>query len=48
MISPSQVTPPETPIPSLLSLLPFASMSVLLHQPTYPHLTDLAFPYTGH
>ena len=43
MISPFPVTPPNNPIPSVHSLLPFASMRVLLHScPTAP-----ASPYSG-
>ena len=47
MISPFLVTPPQPPIPSHFSPLPFASMRVLLHPFTHSRLTPLASPYAG-
>ena len=47
MISPFLVTPPQHLILPPLSLLPFASMRVLLHPFTHSHLTTLTSPYAG-
>ena len=47
MIFPFPVTlPPPPPMPSLLFLLPFASMRELFHLLTHSCLTILASPYT--
>ena len=47
MISPFQVTPPQTPYPISPSLFPFASMRMLLHPLPHFCLTALAIPYAG-
>ena len=47
MISSLPATPPQAPIPSLLSLLPFASLRVLLHPLTHTGLTTLVSPYAS-
>ena len=47
MKSPFLVIPQQTLILFSLSLLPFASMRVLLHPLTHSCLTALASPYAG-
>ena len=47
MISPFPVTPPQTPIPFPL-ILPFASMSRLLHPLTHFCLSPQHIPELGH
>jgi hypothetical protein len=44
MLSPFQISPPETPYPIPISP---ASIRVCLHPSTHSCLPDLAFPYTG-
>jgi hypothetical protein len=47
MISLFPVTPPQIAHPIPLYILPFSSMKMPLHAPTYSHLTALAFSFTG-
>lgn len=47
MISPFQLTPPETPIPSPLTPLTLRLIRSHLHPFTHSHLNTLASPYSG-